>query len=129
MVHATPIIPAPLAALTAAALFSYAQRMLRRPTPPSRRLIRSLSVALMWATLFAAVRGASFLDPSADADRLAYIQTWTAAVFLVMAVALTAVVDFVNNLRLEARRGAEVIARAEAVARASLESAGSPTVH
>ena len=129
MVHVSPILTVPLAALVAAALFLYARRLGGRATPPSRRLIRAISVALMWAFLLAIVRGTSFLDPTAPPDQLAYIETWTAAIFLVLGVAACAVLDFANNLRLEARRGADLLARTEAVARASLESPDTPTVH
>jgi hypothetical protein len=77
----------------------------RSQVPPSRRFIRRTSMLFILLSLPAFVRGLSVIDAQTDGGM--YVQTWIIAIVLVSMVAITALIDAINSVRLHAADRAE----------------------
>lgn len=97
-VHLSPVVTITVAAFVAAWVVWYWQRLSKPDVPPSRRLIRRLSLVVVTAALPVFIAAASFF--TAEADGVAYVRIWTAAMALLGLIVLLAMIDVVNNLRL-----------------------------
>ncbi len=105
MLQLSPFLTLPVALLLSAGLAHYAWRLGREGVPPSRRIIRRLSVSMMILALVSAAYASSFLEPEFVPDQRTYVTTWGAVMALVAGVILTAVLDSLKTFRL-ARRAA-----------------------
>ena len=97
-VHFSPAWSIPLAVALAGVLVWYWFRLRGEHVPTSRRKIRRVSIALMLLSLPMLVRAVSFLDP--EVDKRPYVVNWTIAIFMLLLVIATALMDAINNLRL-----------------------------
>jgi hypothetical protein len=97
-VHLSPAWSLPLAIGLSGVLVWYWLRLGCGEVPPSRRKIRRFSIAIMLLSLPMFVRALSYLDP--EVDKRPYVVTWTLAIFMLLLVIATALMDAVNNLRL-----------------------------
>jgi Na+/proline symporter len=123
---------APVAMLVALWAGWYWWRQGRPRVPRSRRIIRRTSMVLTVVSLPAFVRGLSVVDPSQDGAL--YVQTWLFAIILIAVVAISALVDAVNSVRLhaaerarEAEESAVELGMAIRQARQRLDASEAPT--
>ncbi|MDY7107833.1 MAG: hypothetical protein SYC29_04270 [Planctomycetota bacterium] len=111
-VFVDPWITMPIAILIAGGLAWFWYRLGRPGVPPSRRRVRRLSVFFMLLSLPAFVRGLSYLDLEAPADRQGFVLAWSIALLLVLAVFLIACIDILVSMRLHRREYEKEIERA-----------------
>lgn len=101
-VHLPPVVSIAIAIVTAAGLIWYWVRLSHADVPPSRRLIRRLSLMLMLLSLPTFVLALSFLDP--QVQKREYVVAWTVAFSMVLLVMVTAAIDVGNTMRLMHRQ-------------------------
>jgi hypothetical protein len=111
-VFVDPWITMPLAILIAAGLMWFWYRLGQPHVPASRRRVRRLSVFLMLLSLPAFVRGLSYLDLKAPADRHGFVLAWSIGLLLVLAVFLAACIDILVSMRLHRHEYEKEIERA-----------------
>ena len=99
-VHIDARITIPLALVVAAAIAGYWWYLGRPAVPRGRRIWRRVSLTLMLLSLPALVRGLSYLDPAADADKQPYVITWSVAMLLVIVTFFTACVDVLVSMHI-----------------------------
>jgi ABC-type nickel/cobalt efflux system permease component RcnA len=100
-VHFPPWITIPIAAVVVVGLVYYWLRLGHAAVPPTRRLIRRWSVAIMIVTCADLVVALSFADHATRPEF--YVAVWSGVLVLLFIIVLIAFVDLMNSLRLQRR--------------------------
>ncbi len=115
--HPSPLVTVPLAVLGAAWIALYWRQLGREETPPVRRRVRRVSIAVLLILLPLLVLGMSFLEPTTQP--VLFVTTWSLALLMVLVVILTALLDALISMRLHRAQLKEEVRRASVdVARA-----------
>ncbi len=113
-IHMSPAVTVPLGLFMTLVLAWYWHSIGLPDVPSSRRRIRRVSLGFIEATLICLVLAMSFIDHATQPS--AYVFAWTGVLLLLLLVLVTAVIDLVNNMRLEefAKQDRVIEAAAEA---------------
>jgi len=113
-IHMSPAVTVPAGLFITLLLAWYWHSMGLPDVPSSRRRIRRVSLGFIEATLICLVLAMSFIDHTRQPS--AYVFAWTGVLLLLLVVMVTAVIDLINNMRLQefARQDRVIEAAAEA---------------
>ncbi len=119
--HLPAIFTVPLFVLVVSVCVGYWVRLGRSDTPPSRRRVRRLSLAIVMLELVMLLAASSLIDPSTRPT--AYVVAWTIAMVLLVGLVVLALLDYVTTVRLHVAEMSSEIEDETAKIRAAMQAA------